>query len=146
MEPGEKAALIALVRASTLPRKQVLAQLGLPKSTYLWLLGIRHIVASPYHPQTNGKLERYRRTLKEQLKLVVYESPPILERAVAAFVRYHNHRRYHEGIGNVTPADAYYGRRDLILARRKEVRERTQQQRRAYHRASRERETARTVR
>ena len=113
---------------------------------YLWLLGIRHIVASPYHPQTNGKLERYHRTLKEQVKLVVYESPPILERAVAAFVDYYNHRRYHEGIGNVTPADAHYGRRQAILDRRKEVSRRTLQQRRAYHRASRERETARTVR
>src|SRR3990172_4975252 len=103
-----------------------------------------HIEASPYHPQTNGKLERYHRTLKEQVKLVVYESPPILERAVAAFVDYYNHRRYHEGIGNVTPADAYYGRRQAILDRRKEVSRRTLQQRRAYHRASRERETARS--
>ncbi len=103
-------------------------------------------MASPYHPQTNGKLERYHRTLKKQVKLVVYESPPILERAVAAFVDYYNHRRYHEGIGNVTPADAYYGRRQAILDRRKEVRQRTLQQRRSYHRASRERETARTVR
>ena len=101
---------------------------------YLWLLGIRHIVASPYHPQTNGKIERYHRTLKEQVKLVVYESPPVLEKAVADFLRYYNHRRYHEGIGNVTPADAYYGRRELILARRKEVTERTLRERRDYHR------------
>ncbi len=112
---------------------------------YLWLLGINHIVASPYHPQTNGKLERYHRTLKEQVKLVVHETPSVLEKAVAAFVDYYNHRRYHEGIGNVTPADVYYGRRDEILQRRKEVSRRTLQQRRHYHRASRERETDRSV-
>ncbi len=112
---------------------------------YLWLLGIRHIVASPYHPQTNGKLERYHRTLKEQVKLVVHETPSVLEKAVAAFVDYYNHRRYHEGIGNVTPADVYYGRRDEILQRRKEVSKRTLQQRRDYHRASRERESDRSV-
>jgi putative transposase len=112
---------------------------------YLWLLGIRHIVASPYHPQTNGKIERYHRTLKEQVKLVVHETPSVLEKAVAAFVDYYNHRRYHEGIGNVTPADAYYGRREEIRERRKEISKRTLQQRRNYHRASRERESHRSV-
>jgi transposase InsO family protein len=112
---------------------------------YLWLLGIRHIVASPYHPQTNGKLERYHRTLKEQVKLVVHETPSVLEKAVAAFVDYYNHRRYHEGIGNVTPADVYCGRREEIVQRRKEVSRRTLQQRRDYHRASRERESSQSV-
>lgn len=107
-------------------------------SRYLRFLGIRHIVASPYHPQTNGKIERYHRTLKEQVKLVIYESPPLLEKAVAAFVDYYNHRRYHEGIGNVTPADAYYGRRPAILERRREVRQKTLQQRRDYNQAARE--------
>ncbi len=112
---------------------------------YLWLLGIRHIVASPYHPQTNGKLERYHRTLKEQVKLVLRETPSVLEKAVAAFVDYYNHRRYHEGMGNVTPADVYYGRRDEILERRKEVSKRALQQRRDYHRSKQEREADRSV-
>jgi putative transposase len=112
---------------------------------YLWLLGIHHIVASPYHPQTNGKIERYHRTLKEQVKLVVYETPSALERAVDAFVDYYNYRRCHEAIGDVTPADAYYGRRQTILIRREEVRRRTLQKRRAYQRASRERETDQSV-
>lgn len=61
-------------------------------SRYLWLLGIHHIVASPYHPQTNGKIERYHRTLKEQVKLVVYETPTALELSVATFVDYYNNR------------------------------------------------------
>ncbi len=105
-------------------------------SRYLRLLGIRHIVSSPYHPQTNGKIERYHRTLKGQVKLVVYETPAALERAIAAFVAYYNYRRYHEAIGNVTPADTYYGRRQAILEQRKEVRQRTLRERRAYHRAA----------
>jgi transposase InsO family protein len=112
---------------------------------YLRLIGIRHIVASPYHPQTNGKIERYHRTLKEQVKLVVYETPTALEEAVAAFVDYYNNRRYHEAIGNVTPADVYYGRRRVILERRKEVRQGTLQRRRDYHRAAREQESGRSV-
>ncbi len=77
--------------------------------------------------------------MKEQVKLVVYETPTALLEAVAAFIDYYNNRRYHEGIANVTPADAYYGRRSEILDRRKEVRQKTLKQRRDYHRAARER-------
>jgi hypothetical protein len=62
----------------------------------------------------------------------------VLEHALADFVDYYNYLRYHEGIGNVTTADVYYGRRDEILARRKEIRQRTLQQRRDYNRANRE--------
>jgi RNA-directed DNA polymerase len=107
-------------------------------AAYLRLLGIRHIVSAPYHPQTNGKIERYHRTLKGQVKLVVYETPAVLEQALADFVDYYNYLRYHEGIGNVTPADVYYGRRDEILGKRKEAKQRTLQQRRDYNRASKE--------
>lgn len=108
-------------------------------ASYLRLVGIRHIVAAPYHPQTNGKIERYHRTLKGQVKLLVYELPSALEQALTGFVEYYNQRRYHEGIGNVTPADVYFGRREAILERRKEVKQRTRQLRREYHRAAKER-------
>jgi putative transposase len=112
---------------------------------YLRLVGLRHIVAFPYHPQTNGKIERYHRTLKGQVNLLVYDTPTALKRAVASFVDYYNHRRYHEGLGNVTPADVYYGRREEILWRRKEVKQRTLTLRRAFHQAVRERETRGSV-
>jgi len=105
---------------------------------YLKQVGIRHIVSAPYHPQTNGKIERYHRTLKTQVKLVVYETPSALERALADFVDYYNHRRYHEGIDNVTPADAYFGRREAILAQRKEVKQRTRELRWQYFRQAKE--------
>jgi putative transposase len=105
---------------------------------YLRQVGIRHIVSAPYHPQTNGKIERYHRTLKSQVKLVVYETPSSLERAVTDFVSYYNQRRYHEGIGNVTPADVYFGRREAILARRKEIKQRTRELRWHYYRQAKE--------
>ena len=74
------------------------------------MLSIRHLYCAPYHPQTNGKLERFHQTLKARLNLLVYWSPESLERAMAEFIDFYNHRRYHEGIGNVAPADVYYGK------------------------------------
>lgn len=100
---------------------------------YLRLVGLRHIVASPYHPQTNGKCERYHRTVKGQVRLVPYTAPSSLREAVAGFVHFHNYCRYHEALGNVTPADVYYGRREAIFARRKEVRRRTIEERRRFN-------------
>jgi putative transposase len=90
---------------------------------FLKMRAMRHIVAAPYHPQTNGKLERYHRTAKASVNLFVYTSPEALIEAVAKFVRYYNEQRYHEALGNVTPADVYYGRRDAILIRREEVKQ-----------------------
>ena len=77
---------------------------------YLRLVGIKHIIASPYHPQTNGKIERYHRTIKGEIKLVPYEMPGKLKEAIKAFIEYYNYRRYHEGLGNITPYDVYTGR------------------------------------
>ena len=88
---------------------------------YLQLVGIRHILAAPFHPQTNGKLERYHQSIKREVNQVPYELPGQLDKAIAEFVDYYNYRRYHKALGNVTPADVLYGRREQILEHRKEV-------------------------
>ena len=104
---------------------------------YLHLVGIRHIRASPFHPQTNGKLERYHRTLKDDVNQVPYEVVPDLELAIADFVAFYNYRRYHKALGDVTPADVLAGRRDAILKRRKEVQQETFQRLKQYNHAVR---------
>jgi putative transposase len=105
---------------------------------YLRLVGVRHIVASPYHPQTNGKIERYHRSLKGEINQLPYDMPSKLEKAIAAFIEYYNYRRYHEGLGDVTPHDVYMGRHVEIMNRRKETKSRTLQERRDYNRTARE--------
>jgi transposase InsO family protein len=104
---------------------------------YLRLVGIRHIIAAPYHPETNGKIERYHRTMKGSINLITYEMPSELEEAIGAFVEYYNYRRYHEGIGNVAPHDVYTGRHHEILRKRKEAKSRTLQARKSYNNAIR---------
>jgi len=105
---------------------------------YLHLVGIRHILAAPYHPQTDGKVERYQQSLKREVNQLPYELPSQLERAIADFVDYYNHRRYHKALGDVTPADVLNGRRKQILQRRKEVRLQTINHRRDYNQSLRE--------
>ena len=72
-----------------------------------------HILAAPFHPQTNGKLERYHQTLKRDVNQQPYELPSDLEAAIVAFVSYYNYRRYHKALGNVTPSDVLRGRREV---------------------------------
>ncbi len=105
---------------------------------YLGLVGIRHILAAPYHPQTNGKLERYHQSIKQEVNQVPYEIPGDLEKAIAGFVEYYNHRRYHKALSNVTPDDVLRGRREGILIRRREVKAQTLQWRQRYNRQRRE--------
>ena len=92
--------------------------------------GMDHVRGAPNHPQTQGKIERWHQTMKNRVLLENYYLPGALERAVAAFVEHYNHCRYHESLGNVTPADAYFGRDSTILSERRKTKEKTMKQRR----------------
>ena len=102
------------------------------------MVGIRHILAAPFHPQTNGKLERYHQTLKRDVNQLPYELPSDLEAAIVAFVSDYNYRRYHKALGNVTPSDVLKGRWEEMLRRRREVKAQTIEQRRQHNKALRE--------
>jgi len=105
---------------------------------YLRLVSIRQILTAPFHPQTNGKVERYQQSLKREVNQLPYELPSQLEQAIANFVDYYNYRRYHKALGNVKPADVIYGMREEILQRRKEVQIQTINRRRDYNQGLRE--------
>jgi putative transposase len=81
------------------------------------LVGIRHVLAAPYHPQTNGKLERYHQTLKRDVNELPYDVPRELEVAIGRFVDFYNYRRYHKALEDITPADMLAGRREEILGK-----------------------------
>ena len=101
-----------------------------------WLseLGMEHTRGSPSHPQTQGKIERWHQTLKNRILLENYFLPGDLERQIAAFVEHYNHCRYHESLGNLTPADVYCGRGQTIMLKRERIKRETIRQRRLLHR------------
>jgi len=101
---------------------------------YLRFHGLKHIRARAHHPQTNGKIERWHRTAKDEVTLIVHTSPDQLREAIGRFVNYYNSQRYHEALGNVTPDDVYFGRREGILRRRKELQIRALVARREHYR------------
>ncbi len=100
-----------------------------------WLAqqGMSHTRGKPYHPMTQGKIERWHLSLKSRILLENYYLPGDLERAVAAFVEHYNHRRYHESLDNLTPADVYFGRGQRILDMRRLIKQKTITRRRKLH-------------
>jgi len=97
---------------------------------YLKTRKMGHTRGRPYHPQTQGKIERYHRTMKNVVKLEHYYFPWELEAALRDFVAYYNNERYHESLDNVTPSDVYFGRQYEVLTKRDKIKRRTMQRRR----------------
>lgn len=100
---------------------------------YLQGKGMQHVRGKPYHPQTQGKIERWHQSLKNRVLLENYYLPGQLENQIGAFIDHYNHRRYHEGLNNLTPADVYFGRGEAILKERDKIKRTTMTNRRLAH-------------
>ena len=99
--------------------------------------GMTHVKTSPYYPQSNGKLERYHKTIKGTCIRV--RTPLTLDdaqRLVAEFVEHYNNKRLHSAIGYITPADKLAGRDDAIFAAREAKLAAARQARKAIRKAS----------
>ena len=88
---------------------------------YLSVEEIKHVRGAPNHPQTQGKIERYHRSMKNVIKLDNYYSPGELKQRLSEFIEYYNNYRYHESLNNLTPADVFHGRDQKILEKRQQV-------------------------
>lgn len=86
---------------------------------FIRVAGMTHVRTSPYYPQSNGKLERFHRSLKEEC---IRQKTPLsledAERVIDTFVKYYNEERLHSAIGYITPASMLAGRREEILRQR----------------------------
>jgi transposase InsO family protein len=127
-----------LDQATVIHRPRLLSDNG---SSYIsadlakWLGGqnMEHVRGAPYHPMTQGKIERWHQTLKNRILLENYYLPGDLEAQIAAFVADYNHLRYHESIANLTPADVYFGRGQTLLIERERIKRQTIANRRLLH-------------
>ena len=101
---------------------------------YLQRYRLKHIRGAPYHPMTQGKIERYHRSMKNVVKLQTFYFPWELEQAFEGFVTYYNNTRYHELLDNLTPADVYFGGAEEVKTRREQIKHVTLEKRRQWHR------------
>jgi len=83
---------------------------------------------------TQGRIERYHRSMKNVVKLQTFYFPWELEHAIEGFVTYYNNKRHHESLDNLTPADVYFGRAEEVMTRKKKIKQATLEKRRQWHR------------
>lgn len=100
---------------------------------YISSKGMKHVRGKPNHPQTQGKIERYHRSMKNVVKLENYYLPGDLIERLEEFVNYYNNHRYHESLNNLTPSDVYFGRDKEILNQRNLTKLKTMKKRRKNH-------------
>jgi transposase InsO family protein len=106
---------------------------------YIRLVGMTHVRISPYYPQSNGKIERWHKTLKsETIRLKVPSSLHEAKRTVARFVDHYNNRRLHSAIGYIAPADRLAGRQGAIWKARDQKLECARQRRAEIRQQSRQ--------
>ena len=105
---------------------------------FIRICGMTHVRASPYYPQSNGKIERWHRSVKSEcIRPGVPLSLEDARRLVADFVRRYNEVRLHSAIGYVTPADKLAGRERAIFAERDRKLEAARERRQKAREASR---------
>jgi transposase InsO family protein len=86
---------------------------------FVRISGMTHVKTSPYYPQSNGKLERYHKTIKGTcIRVRTPLSMADCVRTVSEFVGHYNNRRLHSAIGYITPKDKLEGRAKSIFAQR----------------------------
>src|SRR5262249_1560967 len=110
---------------------------------FIRVCGMTHVKTSPYYPQSNGKIERWHRTIKGDC--IRAETPLTLEdarRIVGRYVEHYNTARLHSAIGYVTPKDKLEGRDTLIFAERDRKLDEARQQRKEKRQAARQADTA----
>jgi hypothetical protein len=105
---------------------------------FIRIAGMTHVKTSPYYPQSNGKIERWHKTLKgECIRVQVPLSLDDARRLVTDYVAHYNHVRLHSAISYVTPKDKLDGRdqeiHDLRDRKLAEARERRKELRRTQH-------------
>ena len=106
---------------------------------FIRICGMTHVKTSPYYPQSNGKIERFHRTLKGDC--IRTETPLSLEdarRIVARYVEHYNTVRLHSAIGYVTPRDKLEGRESALFAERDRKLEQARERRKAKRHAARQ--------
>ena len=109
-----------------------------------WIMFVAHrIIRRPRERSLSSFLrndcravERWHQTMKNRVLLENYYLPGDLERQIGAFVDHYNHRRYHESLQNLTPADVYFGRGETILKQRERIKQNTIETRCLLHRKS----------
>lgn len=100
---------------------------------FVRLCGMQHVRTSPYYPQSNGKIERWHQTLKQEcIRPGSPLSPTDASRLVTTFVDQYNHYRLHSAIGYITPADKLYQREIEIFSQRQQKLAQARQQRKLF--------------
>jgi len=106
---------------------------------FIRLCGMTHVRTSPYYPQSNGKLERWHKSLKHEcIRPGTPLSPEDARRIIGRYVTYYNTVRLHSAIGYVTPADKLAGREPAIFAERDRKLEAARQRRQTRRQACKE--------
>ena len=86
---------------------------------FIRISGMTHVRTSPYYPQSNGKLERWHKSLKSEcIRPGVPLTPEDARRLIERYVEHYNTVRLHSAIRFVTPADMLAGRQEEIHAAR----------------------------